>query len=780
MQKKTLEVLEYNKILDKLKKYAKSNIVKKQISKFKPFNEKEKIQKELDNTSMMISTIKKIGHLDLFGIYDFSDILVYVEKRGILTPKDLIKISSNLRSVSYLKSMENNIEEEYIKDLFFRLHTNDFLMKEIDRSFISEEEIADNASSLLFSIRKKISKKEDEIKQKINFYTKNSKFDDVLQDKVVTVRDGRYVVPVKSGKRTSLNGIIHDRSQSGSTLFIEPTAIVELNNQINDLKIQENQEIERILDRLSRFVESFSDELRQNQNVMIILDTLQAKAEFAIQNNYTKPVISNKKIIDIKNAKHPLLTGNVVPIDVSIGKNYNTIIITGPNTGGKTVSLKTVGIIELMVQTGLFIPADENSTVFIFDDIFLDIGDKQSIELSLSTFSASLTNIVDILNNADENSLVLLDEIGAGTDPTEGAALAISILNYLLQNHILTLATTHYSELKYFAVETKNVINASVEFDIETLSPTYKLITGTPGKSNAFEISQRLGLKKEIIENAKSLISKDDKNINLILEEIESNRNEIEKKNKEIEEYKKKISQQKDFLEYEIERLDKEEKDIIKKAEEKAKKLLDDAKEKSDEMLKEAKKSKNANISEIDRTLTSIREKYKKSTKNYKNDSKLELKTNVISESIKKGDSVNILGLNQNGIVIDNPSDNGDIKVQVGIFKLNSNVKNVKKIKKQHENNFNSTTNTKIRKTMNISPTIDLRGDNLEDAIRKLDKYLDDAFLSNLSEIKIIHGKGTGVLRFGINKYLEKNKLVKEKRSGNDKEGGFGVTIVKI
>lgn len=780
MQDKTLEVLEFDKILEKIKDYARSELVADEILKTRPINDIEKIQKELDQTAAMFETIVENGNIDLYGLYDFSEIIGYVRKKGILEPFELLMVLDLLRSSAYLKEYSENVRNPYIKDLFNRISTDDFIKNEIERSIISEDEIADNASHNLLTIRKKKVKKEEEIKNKLSFYITSSKFESALQEKVVSIRDGRYVLPVRTNKKSVLNGIIHDRSKSGNTLFIEPTAIVELNNDLSSLEIEENDEIRRILDRLSRFVEGFDLEILENQKLIARIDYLQAKAKYALAHKYNKPKLTNKKKIKLKNALHPLLKGNVVPINVEIGEGYDTLIITGPNTGGKTVSLKTVGLVSLMAQAGFFIPCDEDSLVNVFDDIFLDIGDTQSIEMSLSTFSASLTNIVKIISLVTENSLVLLDEIGSGTDPTEGAALAISILNFLKNKKAMTFATTHYSELKYYALESEAVMNASVEFDIETLSPTYKLIIGTPGKSNAFEISKRLGLDKGILENAKSLLSDENKNFNTILEELDKNKKALEKKNKEIEDYKKKIRIARNNILDLSKRLHAQKEKIIREAEDKANEILKKANESSQEMLKMAKKSKNANTSDIDRSLNEIRNKYKNARiEKYEENLREKVSENA-PDNLKIGDLVIIAGLNEKAEVIEEPDEKGNIKVQMGILKMDSNIKNVTKIKVKDKTLANVNKIYKTKKAMYISPSLDLRGQRYDDAMRNFDKYLDDAILAGLDQAKIIHGKGTGALRNGINNYLKNNTRIDSYRPGNEKEGGYGVTVVKF
>lgn len=780
MQERTLEVLEYEKILEKVAGQARSSVIKNKILNLAPMTDADEIKEELENTAQMVGVISRFGNIDLFGLYDFTAMIGYVRKRGILEPYELLQVNDLLRVSEYLKDYGKDIEEPYIKDLFARISTNDFIKDEIERSIISEDEIADNASSELRNIRRQKARKEADIKAKLNSYISSDRYDDALQDKVVSIRDGRYVVPVKTNKKSVIGGIIHDKSSSGNTIFVEPAAIVELNNQLKDLELKEEDEIRRILDRLSRFVEKFDVEILENQKIIGRIDFLAAKAKFAINNEYTKPKITTDKIIKLNQARHPLLTGKVVPIDVVIGGDYKTLIITGPNTGGKTVSLKTVGLISLMAQTGFYIPAEENSIVNVFDDIFVDIGDTQSLEMSLSTFSASLTKIVKITENASPNSLVLLDELGSGTDPTEGAALAISILDFLRKKQIMTFATTHYSELKYYAVETDGVMNASVEFDVNTLSPTYKLEIGTPGKSNAFEISRRLGLDEGILKNAQNLLGEDTKNVNKILDEIEENKEEIEAKNAEIDRYKREIQRAKRDLEAKSKEVEKQRAAIIREAEDKANEILEKANTESQEMLKEAKKSKNANTSDIDRSLNNIRNRYKSSKIERKQKGLTVEKSDDAPEDLKLGDIVIIEGINERAEVISEPDDKGNIKLQMGILKMDSNIKNVTKVESDSKTEKNIQKVYNAKKAMNISPTLDLRGQRYDDAMRNLDKYLDDAMLAGISKAKIIHGKGTGALINGVTENLKNDKRIADFRLGDDKEGGYGVTIVSF
>lgn len=780
MEEKTLNVLEFDKVLEKVEGFARAGITKEKIRALRPDTDYLDIEEELDYTDQMIKTIAKLGRLDIYGLYDFSEIISYVRKKGVLEPADLLKVGDFLRLCSYLKEYGEGVEEERIKNLFDRLLPENYIKNEIERSILSEEEIADDASGQLRSIRRKIVRKEEEVKNKLKSYVTSSRYDDTLQDKLITIRDGRYVLPVKVEKKNNLRGIVHDKSASGSTIFVEPNAVIELNNQLSDLLLEEEAEIRRILDRLSRLVEGFDQEILEDQKLVSRLDFLQAKASFALENEYTRPTLTEERIIDLKEARHPLLKGRVVPIDVKIGGSYTTLIITGPNTGGKTVSLKTVGLISAMAQAGLFIPCAEGSSLTIFDNIFVDIGDLQSIEMSLSSFSASLTNIVDILDKVDEKSMVLLDEIGSGTDPVEGSALAISILDHLTQRGILTFATTHYSELKYYAIENPKVMNASVQFNVETLSPTYKLIIGSPGKSNAFEISRRLGLKGEILSRAQEIMGEDEKNLENILGQMEEKNLALEEKNKEIDSYKRDIEIYKDRLSQKERELAEREEKILEDAQKKANQILDEANEKSQDMLKEAKKSLKANTSGLDRSLNNIRNIYKTSRKEDESENLGGKTVKGHPKTLKAGEVVYLAGLKEKAIVLEGPDQKGNIKVQMGILKMDTNIKKVVKLDEEDPSQKQVKQVYNAKKAMGISPKIDLRGQRYDEAMRNVDKYLDDALLANLDFVTIIHGKGTGALRAGINEMLKTDKRVKSFRPGNDKEGGFGVTVVSF
>lgn len=779
MQKKSLEVLDYYSILEQLKTHTRLDSVKEYIGRLKPISDISELNEQLDHLEQMIYEIENTAVFNINNIYDFSKLIIYLEKNGTLEIFQLLKVLDLLNVVSYLKSFESRVKKPFIKELLERLDENEMLQRQIDRCILSETEIADSASKELFIIRRKKEKKEKEITERINSYLNSKKYQDVLQEEVVTIREGRFVLPVKSSKKSMLRGITHDRSQTGQTLFIEPYPIVELNNELRQLELDEVAEINKIIERLSKEVAQFSKEIYNNQKVIEQFEFLRVKAEFALKNEHNRPILNNEKIIDIKNARHPLIKENCVPIDIKLGGKFNSLIITGPNAGGKTVSLKTTGLLALMAQSGFYIPSDEKSKLNVFDDIFVDIGDNQSIEMSLSTFQASMKNIVHITDNANDNSLVLIDEIAVGTDPIEGAALAISILDYLRKKSILTMATTHYSQIKYYAIEKEDVENASVEFNSETLLPTYKLILGHAGKSNAFIISKRLGLNDKILESAKEILSEDDINVNKLLSNIEEDRIKLETERMNVVKKEEELEKERKLFEKRLKILEDNTQKIIDAAKDKANKILDDSNKTAQNLLKEAKKSKNANTSNIDRTLNNIRHMHKSMKSRYEKEKTLDKKIAKPDLSLKKGDEVVILNLGENATLITNPDKDGNIKVQVGIMKMSTNINNVKKIKTDKtRTNVKRIYNTKKR--MHIKTTIDLRGQYLDEALINLEKYLDDASLSGLKEVSIIHGKGTGVLRKGINDYLKDSVYVEDFRHGDDKEGGFGVSVVRL
>ena len=692
-----------------------------------------------------------------------------------------MQIADSLRVSQSLKEYKLEYEgENIIVNHIDKLYTNIRIQREIERIIVDEETIADDASRILFNIRKSIRDKEDEARAKLQSMVKSDNMN--LQDGFITMRDGRYVVPVKAGARSKVPGIAHDVSSSGQTIYIEPMAIVEINNKIRDLEIEELEEIRRILKDLSEMVFMYHEEIENNQYYLVDLDFTFAKAKYALDKGYNKPLINDKKIIDIKNAKHPLLKGEVVPIDIRIGESYKALVITGPNTGGKTVSLKTLGLTIMMAQSGLFIPADDFSKISIFNDIYTDIGDNQSIEQSLSTFSASMKNIVHILENADEDSLVLFDELGNGTDPTEGAALAMAIIDTLVKRESLIVSTTHYSELKLYAMSTEGVQNANVEFDIETLSPTYKLTIGRPGKSNAFEISKRLGLENDILRIAATYLSEENKDFEDIIASIEEDKSKLEAEIKEAN--KEKLRYQKLIDDFNRD-FDKQKQKALKEVEEaklEARRILEDAKNESKDMLRLAKSKSGAQTSDIDRVYTQINEKYKDISSQYENKERKKIRSNEDLQ-LKLGETVRVISMNDLATVQTLPDNKGELIVQMGILKFNIHVSDIEKTDEDIQKEKSKTSYRKLIKDaslMNASQDIDLRGLNVEEARIEIDRFFDTSSLIGMKKVYLIHGKGTGALRTGILEYLRKSNYVKEYRIGNHDEGGAGVTVVTL
>ncbi len=789
MKERTLRVLEYYKIIDRLKEKAESSLGKELIDIIAPSTEIDEIEYFQRETEEAFNIIIKKGNPPLFGINNVKNYVKRAEKGGMLFPSDLLKISDSLRVVRALKTFSKDIEEdkslkiEIIYGLIESLESSKILEEEINRCIISEEELSDNASSKLSSIRRSMTVKNDSIKSKLNSIVNSPKYEKYLQDNLVTMRGGRYVVPIKQENKRFFPGLVHDQSSSGATLFVEPMAIVELNNELKALEIDEKEEIERILLELSQLVAENGYGISNNQESLQKLDFIFAKGKLAVEMNGTRPMLNIDGYINIKKGRHPLLKDkNVVPIDIYLGDEFNTLVITGPNTGGKTVTLKTVGLITLIAQTGLHIPADFNSEIAVFDNIYADIGDEQSIEQSLSTFSSHMTNIVDILEEVDMNSLVLFDELGAGTDPTEGAALAMSILDYLLNRNIRTIATTHYSQLKIYALSNKGVRNASVEFNVETLSPTYKLLIGVPGKSNAFEISKRLGLQDYIIDEARSLVSEENIEFEDVLTAIDEDRRRIESDKYEAEQLKQEVAKLREELEREKEKTKLSRDKILEKAKIEARELLKKSKDEADEIIRELKDISSLvdkedrrklhrgqdrlrdNISELDGSLSS---------------DIFEVKTNKPLKKVKVGQTVEVLNLGQKGTVLDMPDENGNLTVQVGIMKVNVNLSNLRNAEEEKKKTSVSTKKI-IRSKQNIKNEIDLRGYNLDEALMYLDKYIDDAYIAGVKSSEIIHGKGTGVLKDGVRSYLKGHKHVKTQRVGGFSEGGDGVTIIEL
>ncbi|MBP1927227.1 DNA mismatch repair protein MutS2 [Sedimentibacter acidaminivorans] len=789
MKQKSKVVLEFNKIIESVESFAETETGKKEVRKLDISSDIERVNYLQNQTKEALSIIIEKGSPPLGGISDVRDYVKRGAVGGIISQRGLLNCADTLRAARLMKNyvLLNNKEErkyEILEELCQTIYSNKDIEDKIYSIIISEEEIADDASSELKRIRRAIQIKNSAIKNKINSIVNSSTTQKYLQESIVTMRNDRYVVPVKKEYRSMIKGIMHDQSSTGSTIYIEPIAIVEMNNEVSNLKIEEKKEVERILLELSLMIGDIEREMIDNQQLLTQLDFIFAKGKYAISINAIEPKINDKGYIRIKNGRHPLIDSNVVvPINVWLGDEFTTLIITGPNTGGKTVAIKTIGLFSLMGMSGLHIPAEYGTEISLFSGVFADIGDEQSIEQSLSTFSSHMTNIVKIMKEVDDKSLVLFDELGAGTDPTEGAALAISILDKLHDRKIITAATTHYSELKLHALTTDGVCNGSVEFNVETLSPTYKLLIGVPGKSNAFEISKKLGLDESIIQKAKSTIETEKVEFEDALNQIEKNRIYIEEKKSEIDRLSSE-SQKKhaDFIAKERKALEKSEK-LINEANYEARKIVEQTKRETAEIIKELKKLNLEMNKDKSRRVNELRQNLNNKTKvleeNPYTEQIFEEETYDTTTPLKKGDAVNVKSLNQKGYVLSDEDDSQNVMVQIGIMKTKVKKSDLIKIKSDDEKNYNAKTSRIIKlKTTSISSTIDVRGENLEEALMEIDKYLDDAFMSNLNEIQIIHGKGMGILREGITQFLKKNKHVKDFRLGNFNEGGDGVTIV--
>lgn len=790
MNEKTLRALEYDKIKAQLKDKAESLLAKDMVDKLYPIFNRDKVESLQRETEEALSLIIKRGNPPLYGINSVAYEKKRLEIGGALTPAGLIKISDLLRVSrglkKYLKEAKDDKTPEHpvIESYISSLSIYRDIEEEINNAIINENEISDNASNNLRSIRRQITSKNDSIRDRLNSIITSESHKKYLQDNIVTMREGRYVIPVKQENRSSVKGLVHDVSSSGATVFVEPMAVVELNNQLRELEIKEREEIERILAELSAIVYEEIDGISANEDILKELDFIFAKGKLALEMNATKPIINENRYINIKKGRHPLLNPKeVVPIDIHVGDEFNSLIITGPNTGGKTVTLKTVGLLTLMSQSGLHIPADFNSQIGVFEQIFADIGDEQSIEQNLSTFSSHMTNIVDILNNVEDKGLVLFDELGAGTDPTEGAALAMSILDHLINKEIRTIATTHYSQLKVYALTTEGVRNASMEFDVESLSPTYNLLIGVPGKSNAFEISGRLGLNDYIIHYARDLISQENIEFEEVLQNIDKDRKAIEQEKLQSEKLNKEIKELKESLNKEKEKLNQMRDKIIQKANEEARKILMNAKYESDVILDELKTisseieiDKKKRLREAERML---KDEIGKVDSSISKDV-LNVKSGKIPKNLQVGETVEVLSLNQKGQVLTQPDDKGNVEIQVGIMKVNVHISTLRRTVKQQEDMSKKSKVIMESKSRTIKTEIDLRGRNIEEAIYEIDKYLDDSYIAGLKEVYIIHGKGTGVLGEGIREYLKNHNLVKSYRYGNHNEGGSGVTAVEI
>lgn len=785
--KRASKILEFDKVLVELKKLASASITSEYIDQVEISTQYEVVKSRLNETHEAVKLIIAKGEPQLFGIVDIRSIIKRTEIGGALTAGGLLQVSDFLRVSrglkTYLKKDSYNSDEEvkleYIDKLIENLYTDKRLEDEINSKIISEEEIADDASRELLRIRRGIVAKKDAIKNKLNGIL--SSHADFLQDAIVTLRDGRYVVPVKIENKSRVKGLVHDISGSGQTAYIEPMAVVEANNDLKELYIKENLEIEKILKELSELVGETSEEIKSNQEKLIELDFIFAKARLGLNYRANMPKLNREGRINLIKAYHPFLDRKTaVPIDINLGIDFTSLIVTGPNTGGKTVSIKTVGLLTLMSQFGLLIPADEASEIAVFEKVFADIGDEQSIEQSLSTFSSHMVNIVYILKNVTPNSLVLFDELGAGTDPTEGAALARSIMDFMLERKIRCISTSHYNQLKIYALTTDGVANASMEFDVDSLSPTYRLLIGVPGKSNAFEISRRLGLPDEIIGEAKKLLSSENIEFEDVLQSIDEDRTKIREYREELEREKIDLEKENKRLQSKIKKLEDQKEKILEKSREEAKRLLLNTKENVDIILSEINEARDKISSENSKKIQEAQDLLRESIKNARDKSELEITkaANPIRE-IKVGDKVRT-SLGNLATVLELPDKKGNVLVQSGIMKMNMPKDSLTRIDVQEDTTKNNTRSILKNKATNVKSEIDIRGKNFEDAKDIVDKYLDDAYLSGLKSVRIIHGKGTGVLRQKLREHFRNVKLIKSYKDAEYNEGGDGVTVVTL
>ena len=781
-----LEKIEYPKILNILSAYALTYIGKEKCATLTPSKNKNDVQNMLKETEEALNILYRCNTPPISEIADNAKNLKTIESYGTLSIKsileltNILKMSDELKKYFYNDFLESN-EFIYLADIFSKLYSNSLIIEKISYSIIDENTIDDRASKNLAFIRKKQRNIEQDIKTKLNTFLHSSTYSKYIQENVITIRNDRYVIPVKDEYRRQIKGFVHDISSSGSTVFIEPISVFELNNELANLKNEENLEIEKILQDLSKLFYPYANEIKEDIECIGKLDFAFAKAKYSRDIHGITPIISTQKQIILKDAKHPLLDQEkAVPISLELGTTFNTLVITGPNTGGKTVTLKTVGLLTAMACSGLNIPASTQSSIYVFDNIFADIGDDQSITESLSTFSAHMTNIVDIVKNSTENSLILVDELGSGTDPVEGASLAISVLDYFKSNYSLTVATTHYQELKKYALSTDGFENASVEFDVNTLSPTYHLLIGVPGKSNAFEISRKLGLPDSIINEAKRNLTKNDIDFEELLKNIYDNKSKIENEKLEISKKLNEITKLKKSLERDNTKLNEQEHEIINNAKVQARNILLDAKEEANEII-----SKMNDVSKSNSDLNNLRNKLNKDIKYISADSlsnnvAKESKSAISIEDAKPNTEVFVTTLGQNGIIVSNVSKSNEVQVQVGSMKLSVKLKYLEKIVNKNKTNKSTSSYSSVSKAKHVSSEINVIGLNVEEAVFTVDKFLDDCSIANLQTVRIVHGKGTGKLREGIHKFLKSDSRVKSFRVGTYGEGEMGVTVVEL
>ena len=791
MNQKVLRTLEYNKIVERLAEYAFGADTKERCLSLLPSTSLSEITNAQQQTKDAMNRSLKKGRLDCSGIKPLSSAIRRVEIGGTMNIEELLglcKLLETARRVkAYGRKEREDIPSDSLSELFDGLEPLSPLCDEIRRCIISVDEISDDASSNLKSIRRSIRSTGDRIHAQLNQMLNNQNVRNCLQDFVITMRNGRYCLPVKAEAKSQITGMVHDQSSSGSTLFIEPMAVVNLNNELKELSIKEQDEIAVILATLSAKAGEYIPAIETDYQILTELDFIFAKAAYALEYNGITPHFNTERKIRILKGRHPLLDAKkVVPIDISLGSDFDQLVITGPNTGGKTVSLKTVGLLTLMGQAGLPIPSGDRSELAVFDDIFADIGDEQSIEQNLSTFSSHMTNIIHILKEANEHSLVLFDELCAGTDPTEGAALAVSILSYFHSRGIRTMATTHYSEIKIYALTTSGIENACCEFDVETLSPTYRLLIGIPGKSNAFAISKKLGLSDTLIEDDRTRISSNEQNFEDLLSDLEASRITIEKEQAEINRYKSEIAALKQQLKNKQEKLDESRDAILRKAKEEANQILQEAKDTADEAIRNFNKygTTRPSIQEMEKQRTNIREKMAANEKKSSKGKDTAIYNPKVPKKLRIGDSVKVLSMNLTGTVHSLPNAKGDLFVQMGILRSQVNIKDLVLIedaapgsKKYAKTGAGK---LKMSKSASVSTEINLIGKTVDEAIALLDKYLDDAYLAHLPSVRIVHGKGTGALRSAVQSHLKRQSYIKSFHLGEFGEGDAGVTIAEF
>ena len=790
MNKKTLAKLEYNKIIEQLIEHASSFSGKELCRRLKPMTDISAIRSAQDETAAAFTRIVKKGRPSFSGCNPVNDSIRRLEIGGVLGSGELLRICKLLetagRARAYGRHDNADEMEDCLDGYFEQLNPVTILVNEIRRCVIDEDEISDDASPGLKHVRRAMNQINDKVHATLSNMV-NGSLRTYLQDPIITMRGDRYCIPVKAEYRSQVSGMIHDQSATGSTLFIEPMAVVKLNNDLKELYGQEQEEIQKVLARLSADAAEYTTEIHTCYTILRQLDFIFAKGALALDMNASQPIFNTEGRIHIREGRHPLLDKkNVVPITLTLGDTFDLLIVTGPNTGGKTVSLKTVGLFTLMGQAGLHIPALDRSELAVFHDVYADIGDEQSIEQSLSTFSSHMTNIVSFLKQVDEHSLVLFDELGAGTDPTEGAALATSILNHLHSRGIRTMATTHYSELKVYALSTPGVENASCEFDVETLRPTYRLLIGIPGKSNAFAIASRLGIPDYIIEDAKTHLTEQDESFEDILTDLETSRKTLDKERETIAAYKREIERLKLETSQKQEKLEAQRDRILREANEKAHAILEDAKETADETMRNFHKFGKANISaaEMEKERERLRKKMAK-TRSGMTPEPAKPKKQYKPSDFKLGESVKVLSMNLTGSVVSLPDAKGNLDVQMGILRSKVNISDLEIIDEKPNYLQKTAKRTgkgkiKMNKSLTVATEINLLGKTVDEAVAELDKYLDDASLAHLSSVRIVHGKGTGALRQGIHKYLKRQKHVKSFRLGAFGEGDAGVTIAEL